>query len=147
MLLHFTCIFIMDKIERKISIIDNLNFNFFKNTSKMQQHYLKMILAEILKSMNKRNKYYQNHFFCRTNSAGLYITLERRCTFSRYISCISPQKTNDLSLGESILRRYELSMSFRTKSSCNGQLEIKISNVLEDIVTNFNFRLSNLLNP
>ena len=150
MLLHFTCNF--EDIE--IQVVTNIYFYLYlfhdENTSEMQQRYLKMISSEILKSMNKRKKYYQNHFAefsSRTNSAGSNRTLQRRGTFSRYINCISPQKTNDLRLGESILRRYELFISFRTKSSCNGQLEIKISNVLEDIVTNFNFRLSNLLNP
>ena len=94
----------------------------------MQQNYLKMIPSEILNSMNKRKKYYQNHFAefsSRTNSPGSNRTLERRGTFSRYINCISPQNTNDLSLGESIFRRYELSMSFRTISSSKGQFEKK----------------------
>ena len=38
-------------------------------------------------------------------------------------------------------------MSFRTISSSKGQFEKKIENVLEDNVTNFNYRLINLLNP
>ena len=82
----------------------------------------------------------------RTNSLGTYGKLKRKGTFSRCIYWISQRKTNDLSFGALILRMYGFSKSFSTKSSSNVQLEIKLSNVSEDNVTNFNISLINLLN-
>ena len=112
----------------------------------MNEHYLKKIPAEALESRNRRKKLTKSSSSSKTNSLGAYRTLERTGTFSRCINCIAPRKTNDLSLGALILMRYELSMSFSTKSSSNGQLEVKLSNLLEDNVTYFNFSLMNLLN-
>ena len=115
--------------------------------SKMKNYYLKKIPAEALESRNRRKKLTKSSSSSKTNSLGAYRTLERTGTFSRCINCIAPRKTNDLSLGALILMRYELSMSFSTKSSSNGQLEVKLSNTSEDKMTDLNIRLINLLNP
>ena len=103
--------------------------------SKLKEHYLKKIQAETLKTRNRRKILTKSSSSSRTNSLGAYRTLERTWTFSRCINCISPRKTNDLSFEALILMGYRLSMSFSTKSSSNGLLEIKLSNVLVDNVT------------
>ena len=120
---------------------------------KMHYHYVKWRNITLKRSQLKHSRVgidrkilKKSSSSSRTNFVGKYRTLKRTWTFSRYINCISPRKTNDLSLGELILIRYRLSMSFSTKSSSNGLLEIKLSNVLVDIVTCLNFGLINLLN-